>query len=138
MPSHIDYSDGLIPWETVQGEPLLPYTCHDGDGNLVQITPKYPGAHTSWEAIQSDPAYHYNLGYIVLHPEEVEVSLSQNPQAIQHRLEGEVVNLARFGFISSINAPASPQFPTDKTVVTIKYTATGNYSLTSQVLRAWR
>src|SRR5690349_7502866 len=131
MPPVFDYSDGLIPWENVQGQPLLPYSCYDQDGKLVKIPPKVPETHESWEAIQAEPAFHYNLGYIILHPDDVELSLSQNPRAIQHRQEGTVLTYGKLGYIMSLNTPASWQFPTDKTVVTIKYTDDGNYSLTS-------
>lgn len=138
MTLHLDYRDGIIPWEELQGQALQPYTCYDNNGLLVTITPKYPDTHSSWEGIQADPAYHYNLGYIVLYPDDVELSLSRNPKAVQHRQEGQVLTYSKIGFIMSMNAPASPQFPTDKTTVTVKYTDSGNYSLTSQIFRTWR
>jgi hypothetical protein len=138
MDTHIDYPNGIIPWENVQGQQLHPYSCYDVNGQLVTITPKYPSTHSSWEGIQADPAYHYNLGLIILHPDEVELSLSQNPQAVQHRQEGQVLTYSKISYIMSLNAPASPQFPTDKTSITIKYTNDGNYSLTSQIFRTWR
>ena len=137
MTVHIDYPNGIIPWDDLQGQDLSPYTCYDNIGQLVTITPKYPDTHSSWEGMQADPAYHYNLGYILLHPDEVGISISQNPRAIQHRQDGQVLTYGKIGYIMSLNAPASPQFPTDKTVVTVKYTDDGNYSLTSQIFRTW-
>jgi hypothetical protein len=137
MPPHIDYSSGYIPWEDVQGRPLMAYTCFDRDGRLVEVMPKNPDRHDSWHPVQADPAYHYNLGMILANPDGVTVSNSQNPQSLMHQQEGEVLTYHMHGYIMSLNMPSSPQFPTDTTEITVKYTDARNHTLTSQIFRTW-
>ncbi len=131
---HFDYLAGQITWENTPTE-KAPYTCLDKDGNLIEVTIKRPETHDSWVNIQSEPAYHYNLGFIIANPHQVRESTSQQPSAIVHREQGKVVTYVRYGFVSSLNMPSSWQFPTDMTTVTVKYTGTKNYTLTSQIFR---
>lgn len=137
---HIDYSSGLIPYSDVPSK-LEPYTCYDSEGRLIKVKVKFPPAHQSWEPINAEPVYHYNLGYIIANPDLVEPSTSQTPQAKQHRQDGEVLIYSKFGYIISLDAPFSYQFPTDKTEVVVKYTHDendDNITLTSQIRRTWR
>jgi len=134
---HIDYTSGFIPWEDVQGQTVASYTCFDNEGRLVEVMPKNPASHDSWHPIQADPAYHYNLGMILGNPDDVQPSTSQNPQALQHQQEGEVLTYIKQGYIMSLNMPSSYQFPTDSTEVTVKYTDSRNHTLTSQIFRTW-
>lgn len=130
---HLDYSSGYIPWDALQGQSLEAYTCLDKDGKLVKVTPKVMQNHSSWQQIQSDPAFHYNLGMIVGQPDAVVPSTSQHPQAVQHRQDGKVLIYSKEDYIMNLNAPSSPNYSNSVTTVVVKYTDDGNYSLTSNI-----
>lgn len=133
---HLDYASGYIPWENVQGQSLITYTCYDSEGRLVKVTPKKFNAHDSWRPVQGDPAYHYNLGNILQNPDNIAESTSQNPQAIAHRQEGEVLLYEKKDYIIDINSPSMSEYMNTTTTVVVKYTDDGNYTLTSTVFRS--
>lgn len=130
---HLDYSSGFIPWDDLQGQSLEAYTCHDQNGKLIKITPKVFERHDSWQQIQADPAYHYNLGMIVNRPDTVVASTSQHPKAIQHRQEGTVLIYGKENYIMSLNSPSSSVYQNTTTTVIVKYTDDGNHTLTSNI-----
>lgn len=132
---HFDYSEGLVLWQDAPIEKRA-YTVYDPEGRLVKVTEKKLENHDSWEPVQGDPAFHYNVGSIITNPDKIIPDNSKNPKAIAHRETGLILTYVKYNFIMSLNMPSSPQFPSDMTTVTVKYDHSGdNFTLTHQVFK---
>jgi hypothetical protein len=134
---HLDYSSGLIPWDDLQDQDLLPYTVYDPKGRLVEVTVKYQESHSleGWDPIMASPGYHYNLGFIVANPHNVEPNRSQSPKSLEHRKLGDVLTYARNDYIIDINAPSATSYQSTMTQVIVQYTDDENFTRTNLIFR---
>lgn len=127
-------------WEQVTGQEKAAYACIDQFGKLVQVGPKNKSKHDSWDPIQDDPTFHYNIGTILAEPDEVYVDQSKNPQAMNHWKDGVVLNYVKRNYAQSLDTPltrrAAREYQFEETIVSVKYCNSGeNFTLTSVVHR---
>lgn len=135
-------SPDLTPWESLIGQERRPYQCADFLGETVRVSPKFKENHSSWEDIQADPAYHYNLNVILSNPDAIMIDVSSGEKTKKHRETGTILTYVKYNYIQDINTPASYQYPNDRTEVVVKYNRdwrgkfTGEaFTLTSMVFK---
>ncbi len=132
--------DKRTPWEQLTGNEKIKYGCVDCFGKMVEVGPKNKQNHTSWDDVQSDPTFHYNLATILARPDEIYPDQSQNPQALNHWKDGVVLNFVKHGYVKNLDTPltrrAGREYAYESTIVSVKYCNDGsNYTLTSVVHR---
>lgn len=132
------YPNQYLSFEETISKPIATYVCLDKQGRKVRISPKNPAKHQSSHPLEAHPTVHWNLHMVLLQPDSVAQSASQNPKAIQQRLDGDVVVYTKKDFIGSLNLPGDQHGDIE---VVVKYEDPAqvqdpeNYSLTYMVKR---
>lgn len=132
---NVDYSDGLIQFPDALGLDLITYTVYDPQGRLVEITRKNPANHDSNDPMHLNPHYHFNLGSIVMFPDDIVESKSNNPVALENAKLGPVLTYIKNDYILSLNLPDSINYKNSRTEVVVQYTEKKNFTRTNIIYR---
>ncbi len=132
---HFDYEDGYIPFPDLAGQELVSYTVTDPDGRIIEITPKNPAKHSSPDPMDNNPHYHYNLGMIIMNPDDIREDSSNNPQAQKNRELGKILTYIKNDYILELDLPDSPNYHNTCTEVVVQYTDTKNFTRTNIIKR---
>lgn len=112
--------------------PLEQYEVSDIDGKIVTINPKTIGNHQSDNHFEQWAPVHFNIGWILQNPDNVKISTSNNPQAVENRKKGEIKIYTKQNFLSGLDLPSVSASFRDETQVVVLYEeeTDKNYTLT--------
>lgn len=95
------------------------YTCLDRDGKTVMVNRKNPTKHDSSYTLDQHPTYFLNLEQILLNPNKVQASKSNNPKAILNRQKGVVLEYSMDDYINNLDIPGQKNKGDTTTVVVL-------------------
>lgn len=114
---------------------LKPYVAIDLKGKKVRISPKNPAKHKMNHPLETNATVYYNLGNVIGNPSNVQVSKSNNPKALEHGKEGEILIYTQDNFATNLNIPGYSDMKGDVTEVVVLYknSKKENFTLTYHV-----